>query len=219
MASGASEPFVKPIQAQKNSLPYVVALTGGIAAGKTLVSNEFAKLGVPIIDMDVIAHEIVEPGHLALQEIANAFGKDIINIDGRLKRSQLRAIIFSDANSRNKLESILHPRIEQKASDAIMQVDSPYCILVIPLLAKKSTYPYIDRVLVVDVDSETQIERLMARDNSSRKLAQQALASQASREQRLQIADDILGNSGSPEQTRNEVILLHKKYLQQALEH
>ena len=125
-------------------------------------------------------------------------------------------MIFSNPDARKKLESILHPRIRLKASKAIAKVNSAYCILVIPLLAESGTYPNVDRILVVDVEPETQIHRLMARDNSSREQAEQALASQTSREQRLKIADDILDNSGSPEQARDEVARLNLKYLQLA---
>jgi dephospho-CoA kinase len=192
--------------------PYTVALTGGIASGKTMVSDEFAKLGVPIIDTDIIAHEIVEPGQPALLEVKNAFGPNIIDASGRLKRSELRSLIFSDPDARRKLETILHPRIRQAAVKAISRVAADYCILVIPLLTEKEGFPGIDRILVVDVEPETQINRLMARDNSSRKQAGQALASQLSREQRLTLADDILDNSGSPAQARDQVGQLHKKY-------
>lgn len=196
--------------------PYTVALTGGIASGKTHISNEFARLGVAVIDTDIIAHEIVEPGQPALKEIENTFGPGIIDANGRLERAELRALIFSDPKARKKLESILHPRIRLHAGEAIAKVTSAYCILVIPLLAEKGAYPYLDRILVVDVKPETQIDRLMARDNSSRKLAEQALASQVNRKQRLKIADDILDNSGSPELARLEVSRLNLKYLRLA---
>ena len=198
--------------------PYTVALTGGIASGKSLVSNEFARLGVPVIDTDVIARQLVEPGQPALQEIKKVFGSVVIDRTGRLKRPELRAMIFADPGKRKKLEAILHPRIRQEAAEAVANVNSAYCILVIPLLAEKGTYPFIDRVLVVDVDTETQISRLMARDNSSREHAEQALASQASREQRLRIADDVLENSGSPEQARKAVAELHRKYTKLAMD-
>ena len=207
---------MNPTPAQADNHPYIVALTGGIASGKTLVSDEFTRLGVPVIDMDIIAHEIVEPEQPALLEIEGAFGSSVISTDGRLKRSDLRTLIFSDPESRMKLESILHPRIRQRAAETIEQVDAAYCILVIPLLADRSVYPNVDRILVVDVDTETQIKRSMSRDNSGRKQAEQALSSQISREQRLKIADDILDNSGSPEQVRQNVRKLNVKYLQLA---
>ena len=195
---------------------YTVALTGGIASGKTLVSDEFARLGVPVIDTDVIAHDLVEPGQPALKEIENKFGSDIIDTNGRLKRAEMRALIFSDPGKRKILESILHPRIRQEIKKAITEITYPYCILVIPLLADRTTYPNLNRILVVDVEPKTQIQRLMARDCSSQKQAEQALASQASRQQRLEIADDILDNSGSPIEARQEVSQLNLKYLQLA---
>ena len=212
VAWGTSDAPVKPSPEQKKNLPYTVALTGGIASGKTLVSDEFARLGVSIIDMDVIAHEVVEPGQPALREIEDAFGSGIIDANNQLKRSELRALIFSDLESRRILETILHPRIRQKASEAIAKVVSAYCILVIPLLADKCTYPNINRILVVDVEPETQIERLIERDNTSREQAEQALSTQITRDQRLKIADDVLVNSGSEVQTHSEVVLLHKKF-------
>jgi dephospho-CoA kinase len=200
--------------ATQDKHPYIVALTGGIASGKTLVSDEFARLGVPIIDTDVIAHEIVKPGKPALIEIEAAFGPDIIDQKGELKRTELRSIIFSQADARRKLESILHPRIRQEAGEAIAKVENTYCILVIPLLAERGAYPNINRILVIDVDPETQIRRLMTRDGSSKEQAEQTLASQASREQRLKIADDVLDNSRTPELARLEVVRLNRKYLQ-----
>jgi len=195
---------------------FIVALTGGIASGKTLVSDEFAKLGVPVVDMDIIAHEIVEPGQPALIAIENAFGNDLIDSDGYLKRTKLRAIIFNSAESRRELESILHPIIRQRSRETINKITAPYCILVIPLLSDPSTYPDIDRVLVVDVSPETQFNRLMARDSTTREQAELALASQISRSQRLDIADDVLANSGSPEEATQAVSQLNRKYLQLA---
>jgi dephospho-CoA kinase len=200
-----------------NHHPYIVALTGGIASGKTLISDEFARLGVPVIDTDVIAHKLVEPGQPALEEIENTFGSLIIDETGRLKRGELRALIFSDPEKRKRLEAILHPKIRQEASDAIARVASPYCILVIPLLTERTAYPNVNRVLVVDAEPETQITRLMTRDNCSREKAEQALATQISRANRLKIADDILDNSGSPAQARQAVAQLHQKYSKLAL--
>jgi dephospho-CoA kinase len=200
----------------RGNLPFTIALTGGIASGKTLVSNEFKRLGVMIIDTDVISHQIVEPGQPALLEIANTFGPDILDQNGRLRRKHLRGLIFTDPDARRRLESILHPLIRQEVADAISEVTDDYCILVIPLLAERGAYPDIDRVLLVDVEPETQISRLMARDHTSREQAERALASQASREQRLVIADDVIDNSGSPENVRREVALLNREYIKLA---
>jgi dephospho-CoA kinase len=196
--------------------PYVVALTGGIASGKTMISDEFARLGVPVIDTDVIAHEIVEPGQPALQNIVDSFGPTIIDAHGQLKRSDLRALIFSNPSAREKLESILHPRIRKKVSDSIQKMRADYCILVIPLLAERDSYPSVNKVLVVDVEPEMQILRLILRDCCTAEQAKQALAAQISRGERLQFADDVLNNSGSPEQARHGVKQLHKKYTQLA---
>jgi dephospho-CoA kinase len=196
--------------------PFVVALTGGIASGKTLISDEFARLGVPVIDTDVIAHKIVEPGQPALLEIVDTFGASIINENGKLKRSELRSLIFSDPNARKQLESILHPRIRQEADKAIRKVTSDYCILVIPLLVESDTYSNVNHILVVDVDPDIQLKRLMARDNCTQEQAKQVLAAQANRQQRLGIADDILDNSGSTADARLKVAQLHLKYLQLA---
>ena len=196
--------------------PYTVALTGGIASGKTLVSDAFGTLGVPVVDTDVIAHNLVEPGQPALREIEKVFGSGVIDSSGRLDRQKLRVLVFANTGMRTKLEAILHPRIRQVASETVAKITFAYCILVIPLLVEKSSYPNIDRVLVVDVAPETQINRLMARDNSDLKQAKQVLASQASREQRLEIADDVLENSGSPQEARDKVARFHQKYLELA---
>ncbi len=192
--------------------PFTVALTGGIAAGKTLVSDTFGKLGAAVIDTDIIARQIVEPGLPAWSEIASAFGAGVLDKKGKLRRSYLRELIFTDPGARGKLESILHPKIRKEVSRAIACANQDYCMLVIPLLVERGAYPGIDRVLLVDVDPETQITRLMARDNSTRRQAEQALASQASREQRLSIADDILDNSGSPTEVQTAISKLHEKY-------
>jgi dephospho-CoA kinase len=191
---------------------FTVALTGGIASGKTLVSDEFARLGVPVIDTDVIARQIVEPGQPALREIRKIFGSNIIDPDGRLRRKSLREIIFSDPVSRKKLESILHPRIRAQVQSRKSSLQSGYCILVIPLLAESGAYPGIDRVLLVDVDPEIQIVRLMKRDDCSRSQAQLALSSQAQRHQRLEIADDVIENSESVSILYQRVANLHAKY-------
>ncbi len=198
--------------------PYTVVLTGGIASGKTLVSDEFAKHGVGIIDADIIAHEIVTRGRPALKDIETAFGKAFIDDNGLLKRENLRALIFSDSQARKKLESILHPRIRREITRAITLIKSTYCLLVIPLFAERGAYPTVDRVLVVDVKPTTQLDRLMKRDKTSRRQAQQALASQSSRADRLRLADDVLENSGTIAATRQRIDLLHKKYLELAKE-
>ncbi|MCH7506453.1 MAG: dephospho-CoA kinase [Proteobacteria bacterium] len=195
-----------------NSATFVVVLTGGIAAGKTAVSDLFAQRGVPVIDTDQIAHEIVEPGQPALKQIAEAFGQEFLGADGRLDRKKMRNAIFSSPQQKTRLEGILHPAIVAEADHRIAQIDAPWCILVVPLLTETSLLPRIDRVLVVDVEESAQIARVMARDKISQQQAQSILDAQTSRRQRLALADDVLDNSGSLEQLKTAVNELQRKY-------
>ncbi len=191
---------------------FVVVLTGGIAAGKTAVSDLFAQRGVPVIDTDRIAHDIVEPGQPALKQIAEAFGPEFLGADGRLDRKKMRTAIFSSPQQKTRLEGILHPAIVAEADRRIAQIDAPWCLLVVPLLRETSLLPSIDRVLVVDVEESVQIERVMARDKINRQQARSILAAQTGRRQRLALADDVLDNSGSLEQLNAAVNELHHKY-------
>ncbi|MFU8878102.1 MAG: dephospho-CoA kinase, partial [Wenzhouxiangellaceae bacterium] len=159
----------------------VVVLTGGIASGKTAVSDAFARLGAPVIDTDVLARELVEPGSPALQAIARQFGQHLLQPDGALDRRALRERIFSDDDARRQLEGILHPRIADEARRRIERIDASYAILVVPLLIESGLFGDADEVVVVDVPEQVQIERLMARDGSTREQAEAALAAQASR--------------------------------------
>ena len=199
-----------------NSETYVVVLTGGIASGKTAVSDQFAQRGVPVIDTDRIAHEIVEPGRPALKRIVEAFGQEFLGSDGRLDRKKMRNAIFSSPQQKNRLESILHPAIASEVDQLVSQVDEPWCILVVPLLAATRLFSWIDRVLVVDVEESVQIERVMERDKISQKQAQSILDAQTSRPQRLAMADDILDNSGSLAQLQVKVDKLYHKYTTEA---
>ena len=192
---------------------YVVGLTGGIASGKTAVSDRFAELGVPIIDTDVIARELVEPGQPVLQEVAVAFGQKILTEEGRLRRRKLREIIFSDPAKQDLLEGILHPAIRAEARRQVEEVESDYCMVVIPLLAESGHFDWLDRVLVVDVPESVQIKRLVARDDVNEEQARASLAAQAGREARLAIADDIIDNSGDVTALDDAVAQLHDKYL------
>jgi len=192
--------------------PYVVVLTGGIASGKSTVSELFASLGVPIVDTDVIARDLVRPGKPALDAITREFGRGILDEGGGLDRSRMRSIVFSDPESRHRLEAILHPAIGAEAERQIHSLNSPYCILVVPLLAESGRYQWADRVLVVDVDEETQISRLMARDNVSREQAEAALRAQTSRKRRLALADDVIENEGNVRALEDRVASLHEKY-------
>jgi dephospho-CoA kinase len=195
-----------------DSRTFVVVLTGGIASGKTAVSGLFAQQGVPVIDTDRIAHEIVEPGQSALVRIAEVFGEEFLDADGRLNRKKMRDTIFSNPQQKTRLESILHPAIMTEVDSRLSQIDEPWCILVIPLLTETSLLPWMDRVLVVDVEESVQIERAMRRDKIKHKQAQSILEVQTSRRQRLALADDILDNSDSPEQLKAKVDKLHLKY-------
>jgi len=192
--------------------PFVIILTGGIASGKTAVSDRFAALGVPVIDTDIIAREVVAPGTPALKEVVDAFGPDILDASGSLDRMRMRGIVFSNPISKQKLEAILHPAIAASVREKISVLTSDYCILVVPLLVESGSYQWADRVLVVDVSEETQVTRVMARDISTREQAQAIINSQASRAERLALADDVIDNSGDLGALDAEVARLHHRY-------
>ncbi len=193
-----------------------VGVTGGIGSGKSSAANRFRQLGVPVIDADLIARQIVEPGMPALQEIINAFGESVANDQGELDRSALRKIIFSDSNRKSQLEAILHPRIYNEILRLLSELSTPYAIVVIPLLAEsKREYP-LDRILVIDVPSDVQISRVTTRDNQSTEEVEQIISSQASRHSRLEIADDIIENVGSTDDLYERVDAMHLTYLEYA---
>ena len=196
--------------------PYIVAVTGGIASGKSAVTARFEQLGVPVIDADLIARELVEPGEAALIEVVQRFGEGVLDVQGRLDRRQLRQRIFSDASARRDLEAILHPRIRERMRERALAADAPYVVLAIPLLTAGSRYPFIDRVLVVDVPEALQIERLTRRDGVDEAGARAALAAQISRTERLALADDLVDNNGSLEALAAAVDALHDRYLRVA---
>jgi dephospho-CoA kinase len=193
--------------------PFRVALTGGIASGKTTVADRFAALGVPVIDTDLIARQVVEPGEPALAEIVAAFGHGVLDADGRLDRRRLREIIFTDATARRRLEAILHPAIRAAMERQSRAAGGPYQLLVIPLLAEGGRRDHVDRVLLVDVPEAVQVERLMRRDGVSREQAAASLGAQATRAARLAIADDVLANTGRAEDLDEQVAALHARYL------
>lgn len=199
---------------------YVIALTGGIASGKTIVSDTFAKLGTSVVDTDIIARNVVIPGSQGLADIAAKFGPQVILGDGQLNRSALRNIIFADKNKRKLLESILHPLIHTESIHQLQQAKSKLAFLVVPLLAEnmenKNSYLWVDRILVVDVEESIQIRRLTSRDKINSAQARAILASQASRAQRLEIADDVLVNDTDFSDLHGKVIKLYKHYSQLA---
>ncbi|TLY52630.1 MAG: dephospho-CoA kinase [Gammaproteobacteria bacterium] len=193
--------------------PVAIALTGGIASGKTTVANAFAALGATLCDADVIARELVAPGQPALDEIVLTFGTDMLTPQGELDRRRMRERVFADDVARRKLESILHPRVRAELRARAQACSAPYCLLAIPLLAESDgAYDWIDRVLVVDVTPATQLARLMQRDSMTAEGAQRALAAQATRAQRLALADDVIDNSFLPEDLRAPVQRLHELY-------
>jgi len=193
-----------------------VGLTGGIASGKTAVANLFATHGVPVIDTDIIAREVVEPGQPALATVVDAFGTGVLAADGRLDRPRLRERIFGDAEARRRLEAILHPAIRAEMERQSRAAGGPYQVLVIPLLVEGGRQNHINRVLVVDVPEATQIERLVRRDGVSRDQAEAALRAQASRDARLAFADDVIENAGDLAALEKRVAKLHGDYLRRA---
>ena len=194
---------------------FVVAVTGGIASGKSLVDRAFADLGVPVVDADRIAREIVEPGQPALSEIAAAFGQAMLRVDGSLDRVAMRAHVFFDPRERRKLESITHPRIRSIMMTRCWRAHDPYVIASIPLLAEAGAieaYDWLHRVLVVDTSVAEQRRRLVARDGLDSALADEIIASQAGRMQRLRIASDVIVNDDGTQLIEQVVGKLHAMY-------
>jgi dephospho-CoA kinase len=195
---------------------YRVALTGGIASGKSTVANLFAELGVPVIDTDVIAREVVEPGQPALAAVVDAFGREVLGSDGRIDRRRLRERIFADPGARRRLEGILHPAIREELERQSREVGGTYQVLVIPLLTEGGRRDHVDRVLLVDVPEALQVERLTSRDGVTPEQAQASLDAQATRAERLAMADDIVRNTGRVDDLREKVAELHAIYTRRA---
>jgi len=189
-----------------------IGLTGGIASGKSTLCQLFSNHDVPIIDADIIARDLVKPGQIALDEIIHCFGQEIIQADGTLNRPSLRKLIFSDAKAKAQLETILHPKISQQLQQRSDALNSPYCILAIPLLIESKLQDSIDRILVIDLSPELQLERLCQRDNISISDAQLMINSQCSQEQRLSFADDIINNNHSFADLKKIIFNLNQKY-------
>lgn len=193
-----------------------IGLTGGIASGKSTVADMFAELGVVVIDTDVIAREVVQPGEPAIDEIRAEFGDRLILASGELDRAAMRDLVFADAPARGKLEAILHPRIRESTVQQAEAAGGEYQLIVVPLLAESPIRDFVDRILVVDCQEEMQIQRLLARDAETEEQARRILAAQASREQRLAIADDVILNDGDLEHARDQVRTLHGVYTDSA---
>lgn len=195
---------------------YTVALTGGIGSGKSTVADNFSRLGITVVDADIIARQVVEPGQPALNIISEHFGPELLLPDGTLNRRVLRERIFSSPAEKQWLNALLHPLIHQRTQTEINQALSPYVLWVVPLLVENNLQQKADRVLVVDVSPEVQIARTIARDKVSREHAQQIIAAQATREARLNAADDVINNDGAPEKVAAHVDRLHRQYLELA---
>ena len=193
---------------------FTVGLTGGIGSGKTTVANLFAELGVPVIDTDLIAHQLTVLGGEALDAIRAKFSDAVMHADGTLDRAALRRIVFNDATARKQLEVILHPRIRREVEHALAALRAPYAMIVIPLLVETDGYrDLLNRVLVVDCTEAQQIERVMSRSKLSREEIVAILSIQASRVQRLAAANDVILNIATPGALRAEVAALHQRYL------
>jgi dephospho-CoA kinase len=194
--------------------PLRIGLTGGIASGKSTVTQRFSELGVPVIDADVASRAVVEQGTAGLQQIVQRFGSNILGPGGDLNRAAMRAQIFGDPSLRKELEAILHPLIRTYMEHQAKDVVFPYLIMAIPLLIESgSPRDRVDRILVIDVDDSTRMRRLLERDGSSLDQARAILASQASRESRLAAADDVLLNDGTVTDLRQAVDRQHARYL------
>lgn len=192
----------------------VIGLTGGVAAGKSAVSRRFEARGVPVYDADVAARAVIEPGTPGLAAIVEGFGVDALDGSGRLDRAAMRRRVFADASARQRLEAIIHPRVRQWLLDHALVETAPYCLLAIPLLVENIThYRWIDRVLLVDVPESLQIERLTARDGIDEALAKRMMAQQATRSERLALADDVIVNDGNEAALDPLVAALHRRYL------
>jgi dephospho-CoA kinase len=195
----------------------VVALTGGVASGKSAVARRFESLGICVYDADVAAREVVAPGEPALAEIRSVFGAGVLQADGALDRRAMRDRVFADAGARKKLEAIVHPRVRAWLRRRVGMDRGPYCMLAIPLLVEnRAEYEWVDRVLLVDAPEALQIERLMQRDGVTREHAERMLDAQSTRAQRLAMADDVIMNDGEESALDAQVAALHARYLKLA---
>ncbi len=195
---------------------FVVGLTGGIGAGKSTVAELFRAQGVPVLDADVIARELVQKGKPALTRLVALFGREILDEDGALNRARLRALVFGDAAWRKQLEALLHPLIHEEMQVRLAQLKTPYCIVCIPLLVETGWTASVQRVLVVDAPDELRRQRVVSRDGLSAAEFSAILAAQASRDERLAAADDVIVNDGGRDMLKQRVGELHRHYSQLA---
>ncbi len=195
------------------TLPYVVALTGGIGSGKSAVAHHFACRGIDVIDADAVAREVVAVGSEGLAAVVDAFGAEILADDGSLNRSLLRQRIFADDTARLQLNALLHPRIARRTQALLAAADSPYLIWMVPLLVENNLWHHAQRILVVDLPESLQRQRAATRDGVNECDIDAIISAQASRQQRLAQANDIIDNSGSPSELAPQVAALHVRYL------
>jgi dephospho-CoA kinase len=194
----------------------IVGLTGGIGSGKSAASDIFENLGIQVIDTDKISHLLTSVNSDCLSAITNIFGSDIVE-KGQLNRKKLRKIIFGDDLARKKLENILHPRIRQKVEEALSEAKESYVIVVVPLLVEKKKYEFINRILVIDCDEQIQINRVKKRNNLNNEEVTDIMRTQATRQERLAMADDIIHNNGDLSLLMEQVTLLNEKYIHMSL--
>lgn len=194
--------------------PWILGLTGGIGSGKSAAAERFAELGVHVVDADQVARSVVEPGSAALAQIVDRFGGPILASSGELNRAALRERIFTSVEDRHWLERLLHPLIRQEIWASLSRAESPYAVLVSPLLVESRQHEQVDRVLVIDVPEDLQLQRVLARDQVSEDQVRAILAAQARREDRLRHANDVLVNDRDLSWLRQEVDRLHDRYLQ-----
>ena len=193
----------------------LIGLTGGIASGKTLVSDFFSELGSPVVDADLLAREVVIPGSKGLKALTQHFTADILTADGGLNRAKLREIVFANPSEREFLDNTIHPLIRELSEARIEEArkaDYAYLVYAVPLLFETDQQKRFDRIVAVDVPRSTQLKRLLERDGSDEVQANAILDAQATREDRLSIASDVIDNSGSIEKTQQQVRVLHEKF-------
>ncbi|MGQ0658755.1 MAG: dephospho-CoA kinase [Chromatiales bacterium] len=195
-------------------MPFAVGLTGGIGSGKSTVCELFSALGVPVLDADRVARDLVERGSPALEHIEREFGHGVLAPDGNLDRAALRKMVFQDAAKRAALEAILHPRIKETIGTAMAQLDTPYCIVCVPLLLESGWADLVQRIAVVDAPEDLQRKRAIARDGLTSAEVEAIMQVQMPRAGRLARADDVLSNDGDLEHLRRQVHMLHRKYLE-----
>jgi dephospho-CoA kinase len=191
----------------------IVGLTGGIGSGKSAAANFFVELGVDLIEADDLAKNVLNKNSKGYELFINEFGEQYLDNDKNIDRDLLRKTIFNDSNKKNKLENIIHPQVRFGIEEFIKSSKSDYCIVVVPLIYETRSSSYYDRILVIDCDEEIQINRSAIRDNTENKEIKKIISKQASREERLSIADDVILNNRTLDSLKEEVIKLHKKYI------